>query len=537
MFYLNVPYKEKDKASNLGAQWDGKAVKWYVPDEIDLEPFRQWIPIESIGLAEEMIKAQQPEKGLKLSSLLTKVKLAIEDNLSGTYWINAEIANLQVHKGNLYLQLAEINSSGKEVCTSRAIVWKNDLGFIESKFEEETGNKLMKGLKVLVKVKVSYQIKFQMSLVVVDIDPSFTLGGMEAKVKKIRDRIVALNLYNKNKDNKMPDFFRNVAVVSPMDAAGLGDFKADADKLEKHRICKFNYYTAVFQGNSAGKTVSDAIKKASFDSIQKKYDVIVVIRGGGAKTDLHFLNEFDIAKQVADSKIPVFVGVGHERDRIFIDEIAFKSFDTPSKVINFISNTNISLAKKINEEAVEINHLSRRLFDTVKQNMDMNISLIDSGIDKVLLTYKGKVNELNNEINESAFKTVSNYKISLEDNASKIVMAANNKKNQYIMKIDESVSGINMLSNTVIKNLQSSLEMEYNSISNKSQMIFSKYLADVEKVSSEIDLISPLNALNNGFAIIRSTDGKVIKTLKELDEQESFNVWMQDGEKTFKTGE
>lgn len=537
MFYLNVPYAEKDKASGLGAKWDGKQKKWYVPEEIDLEPFREWIPIESLSLAEEIIKSQQPDKGVKLSALLTKVKRAIEDNMAGTYWLNAEIANLQMHNGNLYLQLAEMDSNGKEICTSRAIVWRNDLNYIQQKFQSETGNQLVKGLKVLVKVKVSYQIKYQMSLVVVDIDPSFTLGGMEAKVKKIRDRIVALGLYDKNKNFVMPDYFKNVAVVSPNDAAGLGDFKADADKLESYGICNFHYYTAIFQGNSASKTVSDAIKKASFDSLNNGYDAIVVIRGGGAKTDLHFLNEFDIAKQLAESKVPVFVGVGHERDRVFIDEIAFRSFDTPSKVIGFISNNNISLAKKIKEEFGEINHVSRRLFDNIKKSVDTNVSLIQSGIEKTVISYKSLTNDYYKNINEAALKKTSSYKVSFEDNISKIRMAANNKKTNYMIAVEDKTSAIKLKANTEIKSLQTKLTMEYNNIFTNAQILSNSYKSSLNKISSDIDLISPLNALNNGFAIIRTTDGKVIKTLKELEKEESFNVWMQDGEKEFKTGE
>ncbi len=537
MFYLNVPYAEKDKANGLGASWDGAKKKWYVPDEIDLEPFREWIPIESLSLAEEIIKAQQPEKGVKLSALLTKVKRAVEDNMAGTYWLNAEIANLQLHNGNLYLQLAEIGSNGKEICTSRAIVWRNDIDFVQQKFEAETGNKLVKGLKVLLKVKVSYQIKYQMSLVVVDIDPSFTLGGMEAKVKKIRDRIVALDLYNRNKKNIMPDYFKNVAVVSPNDAAGLGDFKADADRMEANGVCRFHYYTAVFQGNSASKTVSDAIKKASFEAEKNGYDAIVVIRGGGAKTDLHFLNEFDIAKQIAEAKVPVLVGVGHERDRVFIDEIAFRSFDTPSKVVGFISNNNIALAKKIKDQINEVNHLSKRLFDNVKQKIESNLSLIETGIEKAVITYKSQTNEYYKEINELALKKTSSYKITLEDSVSKIRMAANIQKTNYTLKLEDRTSTIKMLANTEVKSLQGKINLEYNTIFTKAQMLSNNYQSLINGITSEIDLISPLNALNNGFAIIRSTDGKVIKTLKELEKEKVFNVWMQDGEKEFKTGE
>ncbi len=537
MFYLNVPYNDRDVAKGLGAKWDGQKRSWFVPPDVDLEPFSEWVKLEDLEEATAIIESQKPEKGIKLSALIVKVKKAVEEKVAGTYWINAEIANLKEHKGSLYLLLAEMDSNGKEVCTNRAIVWSNTVSIINEKFKSETGNTLVKGLKVLVKVKVTYEMKHQLSLVVLDIDPSFTLGGMEAKIKKIRDRVVALGLYDKNKNHKTPFYFRNIAVVSPAEAAGLGDFKADADLLEKNKICKFNYYTAVFQGNTTAKTVSDAIKKASFDSLEKKYDAIVVIRGGGAKTDLHFLNEFDIAKQIAESKVPVFVGVGHEIDKVFIDEIAFRSFDTPSKVIGFISNNNTAIYKKFKTISTEIDHSSNRLFESINKSLKSSTSLISANAESLILKYKSRLNERTNDINENSLKIKSNYKMKLENCYSNIKITSNSLRSNVVMSLDDKVNTIKMLSNNKTKSLQSDLDLKYNNIINNAQLTVSSYKGKLNKITSEIDNVSPLNALNNGFAIIKSKKGDIIKTVKDLEKEKSFIVWLSDGEKEFKNEE
>lgn len=555
MFYLNVPYNEKERANDLGASWDSMAKKWFVPEEVDLENFKEWIPIESLEEAKNIIEGQKPEKGLKLSTLLVKVKNIVESNVAGTYWINSEIANIQLHKGSLYLLLAETDKKGKEVCTNRAIIWADNVEGIQHKFKSETGNDLIKGLKVLLKVKVTYSLKFQLSLNIVDIDPSFTLGGIESKIKKIRDRVVALDLYDKNKKYKQPFYFRNVAVVSPNEAAGLGDFKADADLLEKNKICKFTYYTAVFQGNTASKTVSDAIKKASFDSLKKKFDVIVVIRGGGAKTDLHFLNEFDIAKEVANSKVPVFIGVGHERDKVLIDEIAFRSFDTPSKVIGYISTNNISKYTRLQELDTEIKHLVGNLQKNIKDKIKTSVNIINANANALKIGYKSNIglkhNEiflnataLNkyyqnnvsakvNEINDFSLKVKSSYKIKLEDSFSKIKISSNTLKTNYVMKLEDKHSAIKMSYNIKIKNLQSDLHLKYNSILNSSNITISEYKVKLNKVSTEIEISSPLNALDNGFAIIKTKKGSIVKSIEDIKNENSFIIWMKDGEKEF----
>ena len=154
MFILDVPYSEKDRASGLGASWKGDIKKWVVPDGVDLEPFFEWVPLNKLEEAKIIVESQKPEKGLKLSSLIRKVKRAVEDEVSGHYWVNAEIADLQYHKGSMYIQLAEIDERGKEICKNRAIVWSKNVEYINNRFKSETGNDLMKGLKVLVKVNV-----------------------------------------------------------------------------------------------------------------------------------------------------------------------------------------------------------------------------------------------------------------------------------------------------------------------------------------------------------------------------------------------
>lgn len=516
MFYLDVPYKEKDRANQLGAEWDGTLKKWGVPETVDLEHFREWIPIEKMEEAEKIIESQKPEKGLKLSSLLINVKKSIEDANSGFFWINAEIANLQLNKSShLYLQLIETDNSGKEICTTRAVIWKNDVEYIQSKFKNETGQELQKGLKVLIKAKVSFQIKHHLSLVIHDIDPSFTLGGMEAKVKQLRDRLKALNLYNTNKEKKYPIYFKNIAVVSPFGAAGLGDFQSDADLLEKNRICKFTYYTATFQGDTTSKSVSDAIAKASFDAQRKKFDAIVVIRGGGAKTDLHFLNEFDIAKRIAEAPVPVFTGIGHERDKVFIDEISNRSFDTPSKVIGFIHNTNVMVSTNINEVKRDIDNMSQKLFKDYKQNTKLVFENIKSLTSNNVLTFQNNINNLNAFISENLTKKRNDYKMSVENAYYAIKYDANNK----------------------IKAYESDIELFLSQVKNNANMLILNEKTNFNNIYSDILSMSPLNALNNGYAVIKSKNGQIITKTKDLNKEVEFIIMMQDGEKLIKNQE
>lgn len=515
MFRINVPYSEKDKASKLGAKWIGEKSSWFVPDDVDLEFFLRWIDKKDLEIAHKIISQQQPEKGIKLSNLLTKVKLSIEEELKGFYWLNAEIANIQKKGETLYLQLTENDSKGNQICNNRAVIWPNNLNWIEEKFNLETGQNLQKGINVLLKVKLTYDIKYQLSIVVLDIDPKFTLGGIESKIKSIRDKITALNLYDKNKKFNDPEFYKKIAVISPEDAAGLGDFRSDADKLEKFNICSFKYYTATFQGSNANKSISTAIKKASFDNLKENFDIVVIIRGGGAKTDLHFLNEFDIAKSLCDCPIPVFTGIGHERDSVFLDEISFLSFDTPSKVINYVANKNINFANKIKDDLLQIKILKENSVTNFRNKLDSNYDQIKSTSLNVVLKNKENINNNLNKVNEMILIKKSNFK----------------------MKIEELYSNFKTKSSNCIKKYDSDLNLMDNNFKNNRNVSISNYNSSLSILVANISMLSPLNSLKNGFAIIKNKNGEIITSIEKINKEEKIIIMMNDGEKEIKIGE
>ncbi|MGC9386963.1 MAG: exodeoxyribonuclease VII large subunit, partial [Hydrogenovibrio sp.] len=196
-----------------------------------------------------------------------------------------------------------------------------------------TGSPLQAGQKVLWLAEVSFHEKFGFSLVVQDIDPSFTLGELEANLNKIRQQLVAENLYDRNKRFELPSDFFRVAVIAPPKAAGLGDFRADADQLQQANLCEFNYFYASFQGDKVESEMQIAFNAVEAMHQSQPYDAVIVIRGGGAKMDLSALNRYSIAKAIAQASVPVLTGIGHERDTTLLDEVAAMRFDTPSKAI------------------------------------------------------------------------------------------------------------------------------------------------------------------------------------------------------------
>lgn len=273
------------------------------------------------------------ETGLSLADFLERVGGSIKAALPGSYWVRAEI--LKADNRNYWsLELASYDTENK--AKVRAQIWKSNAGVVD-RFEQTAGIPLKAGLKILFSCSVQFHPEYGLSLTIHDIDPKFTLGDMEAKLQIIRERLSALGETELNRRLPSPRDFTHVAVVAPHLAAGLGDFRSEANELEKYGLCTFEYFHPQFQGPGMVDSIISAMTEAA-KAHQRglKFDALVMIRGGGDKAGLYELNEVRIARCVCRFPAPVMVGIGHERDSTILDELANASFGTPSLVIAHI---------------------------------------------------------------------------------------------------------------------------------------------------------------------------------------------------------
>ena len=270
---------------------------------------------------------------LGLAQYLATLSSLVKNQLHSS-WLVAEISELKQQR-HAYLTLVEHNAQGQLVARCNACIWGAQWTAIQRKFQQATDNTITAGIKVMLKISANFHLVYGFSLVVSDIDPSYTLGDLSRKLQQIRDKLVALAVYECNQQLPLPLDFTSLTVIAPEQAAGLGDFRREADLLASLNLCKFHYRVAVFQGQDAAHSIQQQVQLAQQDPV----DAIVILRGGGALIDLAYLNDLDLALQICNSDLPVMVGIGHQKDRTILDEIAAVSCDTPSKVINKIFHT------------------------------------------------------------------------------------------------------------------------------------------------------------------------------------------------------
>jgi exodeoxyribonuclease VII large subunit len=270
--------------------------------------------------------------------------------------------------GHWYLDITERDATGAVLAQARAVIWKSVALSIIPRFTQATGAELVSGVKLLVRARPSFHAQYSFSLHIDAIDPSYTLGELEAKRRQVRARLTAEGIFDANRALPTIWDYNAVLVLAPDLAAGLGDFRKEAERLERHQLCNFVYVHSQFQGEGAPASMLRAINSA-LERWRKDLgsvpDAIVIIRGGGSATDLAWLDDYALAKFVCTCKAPVLTGIGHERDKTLLDEVAHRSFDTPSKVI-------VAIEQRICQRASEAKSAFQTLDARARQIAEAN---------------------------------------------------------------------------------------------------------------------------------------------------------------------
>ena len=350
------------------------------------------------------------EPQFSLSEYLGTVQEVIRVAFDEPVWVKAEIRNLNIKGGHYYLELAEKDAeTDKVIASCKATIWKFSASKIVLKFERETGIEISSDLNVLIKIRARFDPQYGFSVNIEEIDSSFTLGEIAKRYQQIIERLTQEGLIHKNKLLPTPFDIQNVLVIAPQNAAGLGDFKKDADALERNGVCHFVYHTATFQGNTAATSLIESLGSGLrqwASTFNFPPDLIVIIRGGGSVNDLAYLNDYELAALLCKRSVPIWVGIGHEKDRTILDEIAHRSFDTPSKVIAGIRNHIVERVQEAVDSLPTIKLLSQHQITTYQNKNDQLLHHIKSSAQSQLSSAHRLLDQMKERIQFSSQQQV-----------------------------------------------------------------------------------------------------------------------------------
>lgn len=275
-------------------------------------------------------------------------------------WVVAELSDVRINGGHCYMELVEKDSAGATCAKLRAMIWSSSLHGLRRKFFEATGKDISTGMKVMVRGSASHHNLYGLSFTISDIDPSYTIGDIERLRREILERLRREGLLNLNRNQQLPKLLQRIAVVSAVGAAGYGDFINQLQSTPEG----FKFYPFLFQAFMQGDKVSSSVSAAleMIESTIDLWDCVVIIRGGGSTTDLNGFDNYELARAVATFPLPVIVGIGHERDRTVLDEIACVRCKTPTAVAAWLID-----AMRVNWTAIR--DYSKRIYNYSSESL------------------------------------------------------------------------------------------------------------------------------------------------------------------------
>jgi exodeoxyribonuclease VII large subunit len=472
-----------------------------------------------------------------------------------------EVVELRNNGGHVFMGVSERDSGGSVLAKTSAVIWQSTANTILPEFERATGAQLAPGIKLLVRARPMFKPLHGFSIEVDAIDPEYTLGDLEARKREIRERLQFEGVFTANKRLTAPWDFNAVLVVAPEGGAGLGDFQAEANRLEQFGICRFVYAYSRFQGEGAPREVCDALQSAITDwsfEFGDQPDAVVIIRGGGAVNDLAWLNDYDLARYICDLPIPVFTGIGHERDSTVLDEVAHTKFDTPSKVIAGIEQT---ITKRTSEAKAYFEQVTTRSFRAVQSAKAVAVSLdatVRSEAVRHIAAGKQATQSLINAIRLDAMKEVrlasewslqelqfvktealsqiAQAKQDVPMYWGQISLGAKHALRATFVTVDTLLGGVLEQSRRDILRARTQADEGLSVVAASARLQVRDGAARSEALMREIAGQGPEKTLKRGFALVRDQTGKPIARAAQTVSDATIEIQFSDGKVTAAVG-
>lgn len=446
------------------------------------------------------------ENAISLSELNQQIKFTLSETFDNAFWVIAEISQVSINRnGHCYLELIEKDEkTNKLTAKSRATIWNYTFQMLKPYFESATGLEFDTELKIMVKAHVSFHELYGLSLNILDIDPTYTLGDLARKRQEIIEQLKDEGVFEMNKELKMPAITQKIAVISSETAAGFGDFMNQLENNSFGFAFEVKLFQATMQGEKAEMSIIQALERI-FEHIDF-FDVVVIIRGGGAKSDLSCFDSYDLAYFVTQFPKPVITGIGHERDESILDMVAHTQLKTPTAVAEFLINRLADFENRlfelqnsftsfvqryISQKALTINHLAAQSKPIVSGSL------------------KQKNNKLSNLMQRFHYSTkmyVANQEARLQSQVS-----------DYRYQTWNYLSNKKRDSELVKQKMKLSLAHYLNKQNNR-----------LELFQKSIQYLSPEKILKRGFSITLQ-DGNIIKNAADVVKNKPIETRLFDG--------
>ncbi len=465
---------------------------------------------------------------LTLSELNLLIKETLDDTFAGLVWVKAEIGEFTVNRnGHCYLELVDTDPvSNQIIARAKATIWSYTFRMMKPYFETTTGQAFGSGLKVLVSVKIEFHPLYGLSLNVRDIDPAYTMGDMALKRREIILRLQQDGVFEMNKELELPAVPQRIAIISSPTAAGLQDF---LNQLA-HNPTEICFYTRLFPATMQGTQTADSIINAleQIYPYEDLFDVVVIIRGGGAQLDLASFDHYELAYHVAQFPLPVITGIGHDKDETIVDLVAHTKMKTPTAVAEFL----ISGAETFEGRLLEIEaYCSKLLSECLKKENDW--------LRQTMVRLKQGVRHLvqkeEHQFSLTALHLKNRVPSFLERQENRFIrhrhrlqMKGQGTIRDQIHFLKKKDSDLQQLVSRFMEFRKDHLGKAHQNLKNRLPFQLKEQFAKLSLMEERIRLVDPMAVLKRGYSLTYR-NGKPVRTVQGMNEGDRLVTQLHDG--------
>lgn len=327
-----------------------------------------------------------------LRQLNLMVRDAIEMQMPDEYWVEAELSECRERGGHCYMELIEKDEqTNTPVARASAKCWRQTWQVMQPHFERVTGQPLHAGLKVLLRVYAQYHEAYGFSWIVTDIDPTYTIGDMARKRQEIIRQLKEEGVFDLQRELRIPLFAQRIAVISAAGAAGYGDFCRQLEDNEYGFKFEVTLFPAIMQGEQVEQSVIAALNEIY--SLTSRFDVVVIIRGGGATADLSGFDTLALAENVAQFPLPIITGIGHDRDESILDMVSNTRVKTPTAAAALLIDNLRQVLERLNSAQQRISMIGHIIIDA-RHRIEMLQQRLSTAIERIMTNQKHRLSQI-----------------------------------------------------------------------------------------------------------------------------------------------
>lgn len=421
-------------------------------------------------------------KPITLLELTQRISNLVMRPETQNVWITAELQDVASRGGHCYMELLQKDENGRQVARIRGCCWANIYGPLSRRFYEATGQQFASGLKVMLRVSATMHSVFGLSLAIQEVNPEYTMGDLIRRRNEILRKLQDEGILEDNRSLKWPIVIQRVAIISAPGAAGYGDFMNQLLNNPSRLKFKTRLFPAVMQGASAPASIIAALEEIAQEA--KEWDGVVIIRGGGATSDLQAFEDYALAASVAQFPLPVAIGIGHERDVNVLDWVANIRLKTPTAVAEW---------------------------------------LIGKGE-----TVLGALIAAGNKIVQYATQRVAGDKEQLAQAEALLPVAATGAVERAKAMLTRAVSTLYGLSSGKIEPSRARLDMIATNLAAASSNQLRRQAERLDASEKLLEVLSPASTLARGYSITR-IDGHAVSSVKDVPLGALLEITLADG--------